>query len=46
MDELSPDQSLQRWSECIAAPKDVQNDENHSEDGLDDVFGVSSQYPR
>jgi len=42
MDEQSLVQSLQRQPECIAD----QEYEDDSGDGLDDMFGVSSQHPQ
>ena len=49
MDELSPekDWTLQRQCQCIAIHKeDVEVNENHSEDSLDDMFGFNNQRPR
>ena len=38
---------MQRQCQRIAVQKeDVEVDENHSEDGLDDVFGFNNQRPR
>ena len=49
MDELSPekDRTLQRQRQHIAIQKeDMEVDENHSDDDLDDVFGFNNQRPR
>jgi hypothetical protein len=49
IDELSPekDRTLQWQHQRIAVQKeDVEVDENHSEDGLDDMFGFNNQWPQ